>query len=91
MTYDEFQTVLSLPQFNTNEHAALVVYNQILPEEEFMPFFTQHIKNLRLCFHTHVGSNIYIVVNKDMEIDGLSDYELVTPLNKMPDDTEEPA
>ena len=89
MTYDEFQMVLNLSQFNINEHSAILLSNITLPEEEFMPYFSSKVKNLRICFHTHVGSTIYVIVNKDMEIDTLENYEIVTPLNKMPDAPEE--
>jgi hypothetical protein len=80
MNYDQFKEVLNLPDFDPSQHAALVI-NSTVSDEEFMTFFSEHVKNIRVCVHSINYGKTYIIVNNDVTIDdSLTNYEIVVPL-----------
>jgi hypothetical protein len=80
MNYDQFKEILNLPDFDPTQHAALVI-NSAVPDEEFMSFLSEHVKNIRVCVHSTYYGRTYIIVNNDVTIDdSLTNYEIVVPL-----------
>jgi hypothetical protein len=80
MTYEDFSEILNVPHFDKNQNAAIIL-NSAIPDEEFMAFFTEHVSNIRFCFHTVYYNRTFIVINNDAVIDdSLSNYEVVVPL-----------